>query len=250
MNRRWLLVPIAISAGVAVWSGWVGLGGLCGFGPVDLLPGIGSGFTINTAVTLPIGVEAYGAFALGAYISGSSPDKAKAFAKWSALGALAYGMLGQVMFHLLVSRGYTEAPWPVVVVVSCMPVAVLGFAAALAHLLGADERGRGEAQEGDGSPRSPATTEPARDTQGQPPSQWLDDQIMALLSRMSLRSTADAFGVSKTRVETAKRRAALAASESPAMATHPAGVSGRDDPSPRSLVPAAQSNNGHQAARG
>jgi len=48
-------------------------------------------------------------------------------------------------------------------------------------------------------------------TEGRPPWQWLDDRIVAHLQRMSVRSTADAFGVSKTRVETAKRRAALAA---------------------------------------
>jgi hypothetical protein len=63
-----------------------------------------------------------------------------------------------------------------------------------------------------GQANSPATiTETVRVTEGRPPSEWLDDQIMALLSRMSVRSTAEALGVSKTRVETAKRRAALAA---------------------------------------
>ena len=107
-------------------------------------------------------------------------------------------------------------------------------------------RGRGETPHGDDSRLSPATTEPARDTQGQPPSAWLDDQIMVLLSRMSLRSTADAFGVSKTRVETAKRRAALTATESPAgdPRTRPAGVSGRDNGVPPGPVPAAL--NGHR----
>ena len=38
---RWPLFLIAAPAAVAVWSGWVGLGEMCGFGPVDLLPGIG-----------------------------------------------------------------------------------------------------------------------------------------------------------------------------------------------------------------
>jgi hypothetical protein len=31
---------IAASAAVSIWSGWVGLGGLCGFGDVEPLPGI------------------------------------------------------------------------------------------------------------------------------------------------------------------------------------------------------------------
>jgi hypothetical protein len=44
-------------------------------------------------------------------------------------------MAGQVIYHLLAAAHATAAPWPVVVVVSCMPVAVLGLAAALTHLL-------------------------------------------------------------------------------------------------------------------
>jgi hypothetical protein len=136
--RRWPLYLIAAPAAVAIWSGWVGLGELCGFGPVRLLPGI-SGLTVNTAITLPVGVEAYAAFALGAWMSPSSPPGVRRFARWSALGALAYGMAGQIIYHLLAAAHATSAPWPVVVVVSCMPVAVLGLAAALTHLLRAGE---------------------------------------------------------------------------------------------------------------
>ena len=134
MTRRWPLLLIATPAAVAIWSGWVGLGQLCGFGTVRLLPGI-TDWTLDTAITLPIGVEAYAAFALGVWMGGS--EKAKRFAMWSALGALAYGMLGQVVYHLLAAAHVTAAPWPIVVMVSCMPVIVLGFAAALTHLLAA-----------------------------------------------------------------------------------------------------------------
>jgi hypothetical protein len=132
--RRWPLILIAAPAAVAIWSGWVGLGGLCGFGPVHLLPGI-TDWTLNTAITLPVGVEAYAAYALGAWMAPGTPARARRFARWSALGALAYGMAGQVIYHLLAAAHATAAPWPVVVVVSCMPVAVLGLAAALTHLL-------------------------------------------------------------------------------------------------------------------
>ena len=132
--KRWPLFLIAAPAAVAIWSGWVGLGELCGFGPVRLLPGI-SDLTVNTAITLPVGVEAYAAYALGAWMSPASPPEARRFARWSALGALAYGMAGQIIYHLLAAAHATAAPWPVVVVVSCMPVAVLGLAAALTHLL-------------------------------------------------------------------------------------------------------------------
>jgi hypothetical protein len=67
--RRWPLVLIAAPAAAAMWSGWVGLGSLCGFGIVHPLPGIVGGFELNTAITLPVGVEAYGALALGAWLT-------------------------------------------------------------------------------------------------------------------------------------------------------------------------------------
>jgi hypothetical protein len=132
--RRWPLLLIAAPAAVAIWCGWVGLGELCGFGPVRVPPGI-SDLTINTTITLLVGVEAYAAYALGAWMSPASPPGARRFARWSALGALAYSTAGQVIYHLLVAAHASAAPWPVVVVVSSMPVAVLGLAAALTHLL-------------------------------------------------------------------------------------------------------------------
>lgn len=133
--RRWPLFFIASPAAVAIWSGWVALGAMCGFGPVNLLPGIGGGFTLNTAITLPIGVEAYGAFALGAWLLPGTPPRARKFAMRSAIGSLVLGMTGQVIYHLLAAAHATRAPWPVTVVVACMPVATLGFGAALAHLM-------------------------------------------------------------------------------------------------------------------
>ena len=133
--RGWPLFLIASPAAVAIWSGWVGLGGLCGFGPIHPLPGIADRFTINTAITLPVGVEAYGAYALRAWLTPGVPARAQAFAQKSAIGALALGMCGQVIFHLLAAVHAARAPWPVVVLVSCIPVVTLGFGAALAHLL-------------------------------------------------------------------------------------------------------------------
>ena len=79
--RRGPLALIAAPAAVAVWSGWVGLGTLCGFGIVHPLPGIDNGFQLNTAITLPVGVEAYGAYALGAWLTPGVSDAARKFAR-------------------------------------------------------------------------------------------------------------------------------------------------------------------------
>src|SRR5690606_38840954 len=61
------ILAISLSAFTAVWGGWVGLGRMVGFGRVNLLPGFvadGGWATIDLAITLPIGIEAYAASAL------------------------------------------------------------------------------------------------------------------------------------------------------------------------------------------
>jgi hypothetical protein len=133
--RSWPVLLLALPAFVAIWSGWVGLGGLTGFGVVHPLPGIWDDLSLNTAITLPIGVETYAAFALRAWLSNQVPERARRFAKWSAIGALLLGALGQVAYHLMESAGMTAAPWWITTLVACLPVAVLGMGAALAHLM-------------------------------------------------------------------------------------------------------------------
>ena len=132
---RWPLALIAAPAAVAVWSGWVGLGQLCGFGVIHPLPGIWDAARLNTAISLPVGVEAYGAYALGAWLTPGTSERARTFARRSAVGALCLGMLGQVAYHLLAAAHATQAPWPVVMLVSCLPVVALALGTALAHLL-------------------------------------------------------------------------------------------------------------------
>lgn len=134
--RSWVLLLLAAPAFVAIWSGWVGLGGLTGFGVVHPLPGIWDSFSLNTAITLPIGVEAYAAYALRAWLSGDRvSSRARRFAAWSAIGSLLLGALGQVAYHLMEAAGITAAPWWITTLVACLPVLVLGMGAALAHLL-------------------------------------------------------------------------------------------------------------------
>lgn len=134
--RRWPLFLIAAPAAVAVWSGWVGLGGLCGFGIIHPLPGIWGSLKLNTAITLPIGVEAYGSYAMAAWLATAGvAARAKKFARNSSIGSLVLGMTGQVAYHLLNAWHATHAPWPIVVMVSALPVVTLGFGVGLAHLL-------------------------------------------------------------------------------------------------------------------
>jgi hypothetical protein len=131
----WPVLILCLPAFVAIWSGWVGLGELAGFGLVNPLPGIADHITINTAITLPIGVETYAAYALWVWLSGRAPRGAREFAKWSAIGSLIFGAAGQVAYHVMIAAGVTVAPWLITAAVACLPVAVLGMGAALAHLL-------------------------------------------------------------------------------------------------------------------
>jgi len=133
---------LAAPAGVAIWSGWVGLGELAGFGVVRPLPGIWDDLRLNTAITLPIGMECYAAYALRVWLSGAMPATARTFARLSAIGALVLGALGQVAYHLMAAAGVSAAPWPVTALVACLPVGVLGMGAALAHLVRAERRDR------------------------------------------------------------------------------------------------------------
>ncbi|MBK6871335.1 MAG: hypothetical protein IPK24_18980 [Kineosporiaceae bacterium] len=140
-RSRWPLIIIGASAGTATWSGWVGLGSLTGFGLVHPLPGIWDGLVINTAITLPVGVEAYAVYALAVATSGRTLSSGARRYTWaSAAAALLLGMAGQVAYHLLTAAGVTAAPWWVVTAVSCLPVAVLGAASVLWHVAGVADR--------------------------------------------------------------------------------------------------------------
>ncbi len=138
--RSWPLLVLAAPAAAEVWSGWVGIAQKTGFGLVSPLPGIWPSLHLDTAITLPVGVEAYAAYALRAWLATEHTVSARTrrFAKRSAIFSFALGMAGQVAYHLLAQAGMARAPWPVTTVVSCLPVLVLGMGTALAHMLRAD----------------------------------------------------------------------------------------------------------------
>jgi hypothetical protein len=138
--RSWPLLVLAVPAAAEVWSGWVGIAQKTGFGAVPLLPGIWSSLHLDTAVTLPVGVECYAAYALRAWLAGGHAisDRTRRFARWSAIFSFALGMAGQVAFHLMDQDHVTRAPWGITTLVSCLPVLVLGMGTALAHMLRED----------------------------------------------------------------------------------------------------------------
>jgi len=155
--RSWPLLVLAVPAAAEVWSGWVGIAQLTGFGVVPLLPGIWSSLHLDTAVTLPVGVECYAAYALRAWLSGGHAisDRTRRFARWSAICSFALGMAGQVAFHLMDQDHVTRAPWGITTLVSCLPVLVLGMGTALAHMLREDAAAAGHP---DGWSAGPAGT--------------------------------------------------------------------------------------------
>jgi uncharacterized RDD family membrane protein YckC len=132
--RTWPILIIAAGAFVAVWAGWVGLGGLTGFGLVNLLPGLvddGGWATIDTRITLPASMEAYSAYAFYVLLHRNVPKRARTFAAWSAGLAVLLGMGAQVAYHQMIANGVTVAPAWVISVVSCIPVATFALGAAL-----------------------------------------------------------------------------------------------------------------------
>jgi hypothetical protein len=136
--RVWPVWLLMLPATVAIWSGWVGLGELAGFGPVRPLPGIADGIVINSAITLPIGMEVYAGYALYVWLSGRATGRALAMARTSAIVALLVGALGQIAYHVMAAAGVAAAPWWITAGVACLPVAVLGMGAALAHMVRAE----------------------------------------------------------------------------------------------------------------
>jgi hypothetical protein len=136
--RVWPVWLLLLPASVAIWSGWVGLGEKAGFGPVQLLPGIAD-VQVNTAITLPIGMEVYSAYALYVWLSGKATGRALTFARISAIIALLVGALGQVAYHVMEAAGVGVAPWWITAGVACLPVGVVGLGAALAHMVRAED---------------------------------------------------------------------------------------------------------------
>ena len=109
--RSWPLLVLAAPAAAEVWTGWVGIAQKTGFGLVSPLPGILPSLHLDTSITLPVGVEAYAAYALRAWLAGEHPisGRTRRFAKWSAICSFALGMAGQVAYHLLAQAGTARA---------------------------------------------------------------------------------------------------------------------------------------------
>ncbi len=135
VKRTWPVLLLAAPAFVAIWSGWVGLGTMTGFGVIHPLPGTPlDGWQLDTRLTPPLAVEAYAAYALWVWLSSDANGTAKRFAQVSAIASLVLGAAGQIAYHLMAAAEITEAPWQITTLVACLPVVVLGMGTALAHL--------------------------------------------------------------------------------------------------------------------
>jgi hypothetical protein len=166
--RSWPLLVLAAPAAARVWTGWVGIAQKTGFGLVCPLPGIWPSLHLDTSITLPVGVEAYAAYALRAWLAGEHviSGRTRRFAKWSAICSFALGMAGQVAYHVLAQAGAARAPWPVTTIVSCLPVLVLAMGTTLAHMLRADAGTAADTPDhGTGRPAGPRS--PARSAEDQ-----------------------------------------------------------------------------------
>jgi hypothetical protein len=152
--RSWPLLVLAAPAAAEVWSGWVGIAQKTGFGLVRPLPGIWPSLHLDTAITLPIGVEAYAAYALRAWLARDQAISARTrqFAKWSAICSFGLGMAGQIAYHLMAQAEMIRAPWAITTIVSCLPVLVLGMGTALAHMLRSDAETTDATGSGTGPP--------------------------------------------------------------------------------------------------
>ena len=177
--RSWPLLVLAAPAAAEVWSGWIGIAQRTGFGLVSPLPGIWPSLHLDTAITLPVGVEAYAAYALRAWLSGRHEVslRTRRFAKWSAISSFGLGMAGQVAYHLLAQAGTARAPWAITTIVSCLPVLVLGMGTTLAHMLREDGAAAWRARTGAPGPAThvPPAWSPA-DRSGDQPDQNSPDR--------------------------------------------------------------------------
>src|SRR5438034_9788520 len=119
--RSWPLLVLAAPAAAEVWSGWVGIAARTGFGLISPLPGIWPSLHIDTTLTLPVGVEAYAAYALRAWLApaGAVSQRTRRFARQSAIFSFALGGSGHVAYHLLEQAWITRAPWAVTTIMSC-----------------------------------------------------------------------------------------------------------------------------------
>jgi hypothetical protein len=168
--RSWPLLVLAAPAAAEVWSGWVGIAQKTGFGLVSPLPGIWPALHLDTAITLPVGVEAYAAYALRAWLSRDRQVSARTrrFARWSAICSFALGMAGQVAYHLMAQAGMARAPWAITTLVSCLPVLVLAMGTTLAHMLRADAEPADAPASGSGPLTVPRSASSSREDRAGP----------------------------------------------------------------------------------
>jgi len=92
-------------------------------------------------------------------------------------------MAGQVAYHLMSQARLARAPWGITTCVACLPVLLLGMAAALAHMRHADTHRQDQEDAGQ---VSAAGSQPAGNRPGEAPVQarsWPDDMTPSVVAR-------------------------------------------------------------------
>jgi len=79
-------------------------------------------------------VEAYAAYATSVWLKSRKGTRVYNFAKWSAIGSLIFGCLGQISYHIMAAQHIHTAPWQITMLVSCFPVGVFGMGVALHNM--------------------------------------------------------------------------------------------------------------------
>lgn len=135
-DHLWVVVLIAACALIEVWASWLGIGAVSGF------PKLGK---MTTGWILPVTTEAYWAYALYAWLGGAAGPRSRRFAMGSAVAMFILSLGGQESGHLL-AAAHRAAPWPVVALVTALPLIAVGLIAILVHLRQADREEATEAQ--------------------------------------------------------------------------------------------------------
>ncbi|MFB8777149.1 DUF2637 domain-containing protein [Streptomyces broussonetiae] len=128
----WVVAGMTVTALSAAVSSFSGLRALAS----------ATGWPDALAWLLPLTVDAYAMTATRVWLSDwTGSDRARRFARWNAVMAIALSLVGNGIWHLVASAVLTVT-WPIVILVGAVPPAILGLLSHLAVLRGQIDDGQ------------------------------------------------------------------------------------------------------------